>query len=53
MITQIHTASTYVENQQEALKFWIEKVGFEVKANYPMTPEANWIELAPKARSRP
>jgi lactoylglutathione lyase len=47
-MTQIHTTSVYVENQQEALKFWTEKVGFEVKANYPMTPEASWIELTPK-----
>lgn len=45
MITGISTASIYVD-QQEALKFWTEKIGFEVMANNPMTPQAKWIEVA-------
>ena len=29
------------------VKFWTNKVGFEVKANHPLDPNANWIELGP------
>jgi catechol 2,3-dioxygenase-like lactoylglutathione lyase family enzyme len=31
MITQIATVSIYVEDQQLSLKFWTDKIGFEVK----------------------
>lgn len=47
MITVSPAVSIYVENQQESLKFWTEKVGFEIEANNPMTPQASWIEVAP------
>ncbi|HEU4445262.1 MAG TPA: VOC family protein [Nitrososphaeraceae archaeon] len=47
MITQISTVSIYVEDQQDSLKFWTDKIGFKVKANHPMDPNANWIELGP------
>jgi catechol 2,3-dioxygenase-like lactoylglutathione lyase family enzyme len=33
MITQIATVSIYAEDQQRSLKFWTDKMGFEVKAN--------------------
>jgi lactoylglutathione lyase len=48
MITQIATVAVYVEDQEKALKFWTEKVGFEVYRNDPMGPGANWIEVGPK-----
>ena len=44
MITQIATVSIYVEDQQQSLKFWTDKMGLEVKANHPMGFNANWIE---------
>jgi lactoylglutathione lyase len=47
MITQIATVSIYVEDQQQSLKFWTDKMEFEIKANHPMSPNANWIELGP------
>lgn len=47
MIKRIATVAVYVENQQEALKFWTEQVGFEVRRNDPMGPGAFWIEVAP------
>lgn len=47
-ITQIGTVTIYVENQQESLRFWIEKVSFETRANHRMTEQDSWIELAPK-----
>jgi lactoylglutathione lyase len=47
MITQVATVSIYVEDQQVSLKFWTDKIGFEVKANRSMGPNASWIELGP------
>jgi lactoylglutathione lyase len=49
MITQIATVSIYVEDQQLSLKFWTDKMGFEVKSNHSMGPNASWIELGPSS----
>ncbi len=48
MIKQIATVAIYVADQAQALKFWTEKVGFEVRKNMPMGPKNFWIEVAPK-----
>lgn len=48
MIRQIATVAVYVDDQQAAKKFWTEKVGFEVVAEFPMGPSAFWLEVAPK-----
>jgi lactoylglutathione lyase len=48
MIKRIATVAVYVENQQEALKFWTEQVGFELHHSAPMGPDASWIEVGPK-----
>lgn len=48
MIKKIATQAVYVEDQQKALTFWTEQVGFEVRANHPMGPNAFWIEVAPQ-----
>lgn len=47
MIKQIGTVAVYVEDQQKALTFWTEKVGFQVYRNEPMGPGGNWIEVGP------
>jgi lactoylglutathione lyase len=47
MITNIATVAVYVDDQQKAKNFWTEKVGFEVKAEFPMGPNAFWLEVAP------
>lgn len=47
MIQRIATAAVYVEDQKRAVDFWMNKVGFELRADRPMTPEASWIEVAP------
>ena len=47
MITYINTVGIYVEDQQRALEFWTEKVGFRVRRNEPMGPDASWIEVGP------
>ncbi|ETI67091.1 VOC family protein [Neobacillus vireti] len=53
MIKEIATVAVYVEDQQKAKTFWTEKAGFEVIAEHQMTPNANWLEVAPKgAESR-
>lgn len=47
MITQIATVAVYVEDQQKAKDFWTNKVGFEVKVEFPMGPNAYWLEVGP------
>ncbi|WP_078410139.1 VOC family protein [Priestia abyssalis] len=48
MITNLGTVAIYVEDQQKAKDFWTGKVGFEVTAEFPMGPNAFWLEVAPK-----
>src|SRR6185295_13661589 len=48
MITKIATAAVYVEDQQKAVAFWTNQVGFEVHLEKQMGPTAKWIELGPK-----
>jgi lactoylglutathione lyase len=53
LIKNIATVGVYVEDQQKAKQFWIEKIGFEVVAEHPMGPDATWLEVAPtNAQSR-
>ena len=47
IISKIGTAAVYVDEQQAALRFWTEAMGFEVPANQPMGPEAEWLEVGP------
>jgi len=48
MIRHIATVAVYVADQAQALKFWTEKAGFEVRKNMPMGSQGSWIEVAPK-----
>jgi predicted enzyme related to lactoylglutathione lyase len=48
MITQVSFVSIPVADQQRALAFYTEKLGFEVTTNEPMGEGARWIELKPK-----
>jgi predicted enzyme related to lactoylglutathione lyase len=45
MINKIASVSIYVEDQQKALRFWTDGVGFEAVRNQPMGPQASWIEV--------
>ncbi|WP_315078928.1 VOC family protein [uncultured Clostridium sp.] len=47
MINKIGKITLYVKNQEEAKKFWIEKVGFVVKFEQDMGPGMKWIEVGP------
>jgi predicted enzyme related to lactoylglutathione lyase len=49
---RIATVAIYVENQDVAMRFWTEQVGFTVRRQQPMGPQAAWIEVsAPGAES--
>ncbi|MBI3894830.1 MAG: VOC family protein [Acidobacteria bacterium] len=41
MITHVKTVTIYVSDQQEALRFYTDKLGFEVRRSEAMGP--NWI----------
>ncbi len=47
MITKIATQAVYVEDQAAGLRFWTEQVGFEVRFEADMGPNAKWIEVGP------
>lgn len=45
MIKRIKFVSVPVRDQDRALAFWKEKVGFRVVTDQPMGPTKRWIEL--------
>lgn len=47
MITKIATQAVYVKDQQAALRFWTKRVGFEMRFEAEMGPDAKWIEVGP------
>lgn len=48
LISNVKTVGVYARDQEKALKFYTEKLGFEVRRDEPMGPSARWIELAPR-----
>ena len=48
MIKKIATSAVYVDDQQVALQFWTEHVGFEEKTRLSMGPAGDWLEVGPK-----
>jgi catechol 2,3-dioxygenase-like lactoylglutathione lyase family enzyme len=47
MITHIRGVSIYVDDQQRALDCYTNALGFELRRDEPVGPDARWIELAP------
>lgn len=45
MITHMKFVGIPTRDQDRALKFWTEKVGFELRTDQPMGPQ-RWIELS-------
>jgi len=45
MITQVKFISIPVKDQERALKFYTEKLGFRIATNQEMGPGRRWIEL--------
>jgi lactoylglutathione lyase len=48
MITNLKTHTVYVEDQNKALAFYRDALGFDVTRNVSMGPMGRWIEVAPK-----
>lgn len=49
MINKIGKITVYVNNQEEAKKFWTEKLNFVVKFEQAMGPTMKWLEVGPSA----
>jgi len=49
MIQAIKTVAVYVEDQQKALDFYTQKLGFEVRRRQSLGPQGDWIEVAPSS----
>ena len=47
MIKRVKTVGVNVRDQQRALDFFVNKLGFEKRADEPMGPDARWLEVAP------
>jgi catechol 2,3-dioxygenase-like lactoylglutathione lyase family enzyme len=48
MIKKLIRITLVVRNQDEALRFYTEKLGFEERADLPMAPGQRWVTVAPK-----
>ena len=48
MITHIGTAGVYVEDQERALRFWIDQAGFEERRRMPMGNGLFGLEVVPR-----
>ena len=46
MITIVKTVAVYVSDQKEALRFYTQKLRFEVRQTESMGPGGSWIEVA-------
>jgi lactoylglutathione lyase len=46
-ITEVRTVAINVSNQDDALVFYTDTLGFETRLDVPMTPITRWIEVAP------
>ena len=46
-ITDVRTVAINVSNQNDALAFYVDTLGFDKRLDAPMTPTTRWIEVAP------
>ena len=47
MITNLESVTVYVNDQDQALDFYVNKLGFEKRADNPMGPGMRWVTVAP------
>lgn len=47
MINKIGKITLYVQDQEQAKNFWLNKMGFVLKFEQAMGPNASWIEVGP------
>ena len=50
MIRKLKTLAVYVADQEKAVAFYCDKIGFDVRRDLPMGPLGRWIEVAPPGR---
>jgi len=48
MITKLSHVSFFVLDQQSAMDFYVNKLGFEVKVNIPVPDGSSWLTVSPK-----
>ncbi|MGN6568119.1 MAG: VOC family protein [Flavipsychrobacter sp.] len=48
MISKITHSAVYVLDQSSAFDFYVNKLGFEVRVDVPMGPNARWLTVGPK-----
>ena len=48
MITKVSHATVFVQNQQEALEFYRDKLAFEVRTDATMEGGYRWLTVGPK-----
>jgi lactoylglutathione lyase len=46
-ITDVRTVAVTVQDQDQALAFYVETLGFEKRLDAPISPTMRWIEVAP------
>ena len=47
MINKIGKITIYAQDQEQAKDFWVNKLGFVIKGEFPMGPGATWLEVGP------
>ena len=50
-ITDVRTIGINVTNQDDALAFYVETLGFEKRLDAPISPSVRWLEVAPPGAS--
>jgi catechol 2,3-dioxygenase-like lactoylglutathione lyase family enzyme len=50
-ISQVATVIVPVNDQDRAIEFYSEKLGFEKRADIPLGPNYRWVEVAPPGAS--
>ena len=48
MIDQVQVVSVPVSDQERAKTFYVDALGFELRADSPFDPGIRWVEVAPK-----
>ena len=46
-ITDVGAVAVPVADQERALRFYVEKLGFEVRLDVPMGDDGRWLQVAP------
>jgi catechol 2,3-dioxygenase-like lactoylglutathione lyase family enzyme len=47
-LTQLSLISLIVRDYDEAIAFYVEKLGFALREDTPLTPEKRWVVVAPQ-----